>query len=190
MSSLEKLMQENASEIDYSNKAFSNVKFHVGFRHGSFVDGNTLINSQFQVWTSLLLCIIGSIGGLFHLGILIRRYFQIHSIAKRILIQLLFDCCHLFNIVFTHVIVIVVYIRTSTNFEVNCPLSMLFVSLPSFASIAFLCLEAFHRYMFLFRQQIHHRTIHHRSMAHRFILITSISWLILHFPKIDLNKYL
>lgn len=190
MSSFEKIIQENASEIDYSNIAFSNMKFDVTFRHGSFFDGNTLINSRFQVFTSLLLCIVGSIGGLIHLGILIRRYFQIHSFAQRIFIQLLFDCCHLFNIVFTHVIVIVVYIKTSTNFEVHCPLSTLFVSFASFASIGFLCLEAFHRYMFLFRKQIQYRSIRHRSMAHRFILITSISWLILHFPKIDFNEHL
>ena len=174
--SRERIMLKNTSQIIVWNEKFD-IEFPQPF------DGNILIHSQFQVVASLLLCIVGSIGGLFHLGIFIRRYLQSKTFARRIFIQLLCDCCHLMNFLFTHLIVIIVYLRTSTNFDLYCPLSILVFSFVSFVSSSCLCLEGFHRYMCWFRQRSQYR-----SLAHRFILITAISWLILHFPRFDWNE--
>lgn len=177
---------KNTSEIDRSNIiVLWNDKFDIQFHQTSSFDGNILIHRKFQVFVSLLLCILGSIGGLFHLRIFIQQYLQTKTFAQRFFIQFIFDCCHLLNILLTHLIVLIVYIKTSTNFDLYCPLSTLLFSIVSFASISCLCLEGFYRYMFLFRQQSQYR-----SLAHRFILITAISWLILHFPKFDWNDKL
>lgn len=152
----------------------------------SLFDEITLINNQFQVFTSLILCILGLIGILIYIGIFIRRCFHTKSFSREIFIQSLFDSCHLINILFTHIIVIIVYIKTSTNMNLHCPISTFFFSLASFGSISLLCLEAFNRYMFSWKKQVQYRSIRHRSLAHRFILITSISWFILNFPKLEL----
>jgi hypothetical protein len=185
---------ENLSEIssrNNSNDEYLNIIFDLQLSNNHQIsplcDEITLISNQFQVFTSLILCIAGLIGALFHIGILIRRYFHTKSFSNHIFIQLLFDSCHLINIVFTHIIVIIVYIKTSTNINLHCPLSTFFFSLASFGSISFLCLGAFNRYMYLFKKQAQYRSIRHRLLAHRFILITSMSWLILNFPKFNFN---
>jgi hypothetical protein len=185
ISFLDKIMDEhgyneNSSEI-ITNDEYRNVKFEFNHQISSLFDTNTLINIEFQVFTSFILCILSFIGVLFHTGILLRQYFHTKSFSHRIFIQSLFDSCHLMNILFTHIIV---YMKTSTNFNCHCPLSIFFFSLISFGSISFLCLEAFHRYMYLSKT----RSIRHRLLAHQFILITSISWLIFNFPKFDFSS--
>ena len=151
-------------------------------------DEITLINNQFQVFTSLILCIVGLIAALLHIGLLIQRCFSSKSFSHQIFIQSLFDSCHLINILFTHIIVIIVYIKTSTNLDLHCPLSTFCFSLASFVSISFLCLGAFHRYMYSFKKQTQYQFIRHRLLAHRLILITSITWSILNFPKLNFNE--
>ena len=187
---------ENSSEIvtnNNFNEAFVNVKFDLRLsddrRVPALFDDNTFISSQFQVLTSLILCIVGSIAGLLHIGLLIRRYLHTKSFSHQIFIQSLFDSCHLINILFTHMIVIIVHIKSSTNFDLHCPLSTFVFSLASFGSIILLCLGAFNRYKYFFRKRGQYRHRRFRFLAHRVILFTAISWLILNFPKFDLNQY-
>jgi len=186
---------ENSLEILINNDSndrylnvILNLELYKDHRVSSLFDEITLINNQFQVFTSLILCIVGLIGALFHIRILIRRCFYRKSYSHHIFIQSLFDSCHLINILFTHTIVIIVYIKTSTNIDLYCPISTFFFSLASIGSISFLCLGAFNRYMYLFKKQAQYRCMRHRLLAHRFILITSISWLILNFPKLNFSE--
>ena len=186
---------ENSSQI-LSNKKLNNGYLNVIFdsqhsnhhRASSLFDEVTLISNSFQVFASLVLCIAGLIGALLHLGILIRRCSHTKSLSHHIFIQSLIDSCHLINMLFPHIVVIIVYIKTSTNMDVCCPLSTFFFSLASFGSIGFLCLGALNRYMYLFKKQSKYRCIRHRLLAHRIILITSITWLIINFPKFDFQK--
>jgi len=172
---------KNSSDL---NDEHWNVKFDLDYQIPSLFDVNILISSEFQVFTSLVLCILASIGALFHTGILIRHYFHRKSCSHPIFIQSLFDSCHLINISFTHTIIC---IKTSTDIDLHCPLSIFFFSLASFGSTSFLCLGAFNQYMYLFKKQTQYRSNRHRLLAHRFILITSISCLILNFPKFDFS---
>jgi hypothetical protein len=181
------IFTNNNSNDGYLN-VILNLQLYKYNRVSSLFGEITLINNQFQIFTSLILCIVGLIGALFHIRILIRRYFHIKSFSHHIFIQSLFDSCHLINILFTHTIVIIVYIKTSTNIDLYCPLSTFFFSLASIGSISFLCLGAFNRYMYLFKKQAQYRCIRHRLLAHRFILIASMSWLILNFPKLNFSE--
>ena len=171
ISFLEKIM----TEVEYYKNSSEIIKFDFNHQFSFLFDANTLINREFQVFTSFILCVLGFIGALFHTGILFRRYFHF---SHHIFIQSLFDSFHLINILFTHIIFIIVYMKTST---IDCPLSTFFFSLISFISISFLCLQSFYRYIYLSKEQ------YHRLLAHRFILITSISWIILNIPKLDFS---
>lgn len=157
--------------------------------HFSFLlDEFTLISNQFEIFTSFILCFIGLIAVLFYLGIFIHQYCSRKSFSNKIFIQSLFDLCHLVNILFPHLILIIVYQKTLTKRDQHCPLSTFCFSLVSIISIGFLCLGAFNRYMYFIRKQTQYRYFHYRLFAHRLILITSISWLIFHFPKIDFRQ--
>ena len=189
------MTEENSSHIflnNNSNDEYLNIIFgsqlYNYHRVSSLFGEVTLINNKFQVFTSLILCIMGLFGGILHIGILIRRCFYTKSFSHQICIQLLFDSCHLINILFTHIIVIIVYIKTSTELDLHCPLSTFFFSLASFGSLSLLCLGAINRYIYLFKKQFQYRYIRHRLLAHRIILITSLSWLIINCPKFDLDK--
>jgi hypothetical protein len=183
---------ENSSHIFPNNNSntkhfnvISDLPLYNYHRISSAFDEITLINNNFQVITSIILCIVGLFGLLLHTGVLIQRCFHTKSFSHQIFIQLLFDSCHLINILFTHIIVIIVYIKTSTNIDLHCPISTFFFSLGSFGSISFLCLGALHRYIYLLRKQSRYRCVRHRLLAHRIILITSMSWLIINFPKLE-----
>jgi hypothetical protein len=178
---------DNNSNVKYSNIIVGSQLYNSD-RVSSLFDEITLINNNFQVFTSLILCIVVLIGAILHIGILIRLCFHTKSFSHQIFIQSLFDSCHLINILFTHIIVIIVYIKTSTEIDLHCPLSTFIFSLASFGSISLFCLEACNRYMYLFKKQSQYRCIHHRLLAHRIILITSLSWLIVNCPKFDFKK--
>ncbi|CAF2633851.1 unnamed protein product [Rotaria sp. Silwood2] len=180
------ILTKNKSKNQYLNVIYSK-QFYNFHRSSSLIDEITLINNNFQVFISLILCIVSLMGTILHMEILIRRYFHKKPFSHHIFVQTLFDFCHLINILFTHSIVIVVYIKTSTNLDLHCPISAFFFSLASFGFISFICLGAFHRYMYLFKKQTQYQCIRHRLLAHRIILITSISWLILNFPKFNFN---
>ncbi|CAF1006349.1 unnamed protein product [Rotaria sordida] len=186
VSNLSHILTKNKSKNQYLNIIYDK-QFYNFHRSSSLMDEITLINNHFQIFISLILCIVSLMGTLLHIEILIQRYFHAKSFSRHSFIQTLFDFCHLINILFTHSIIIIVYIKTSTNVNVYCPLSAIFFSLASFGFISFICLGAFHRYMYLFKKQTQYRCIRHRLLAHRIILITSISWLILNFPKFNLN---
>ena len=151
----------------------------------SAFDEDTLINDHFQVFTSVLLCIVGICGALLHIGILLQRCAHTKACSREAVIRLLFDCCHLLNILFTHVIIVAVYAtRTASLDHLRCPLSTWVFSLASLGSIGFLCVGAAHQYTSVLEKQ----SMRHRLSAHRIILIASMSWLIMNFPKIDLHE--
>lgn len=187
------MYEDNSTEIltnKNSNHEYININIDLqnsnNHQISSLFDDLTLINNQFQVFTSLILCIISFLGAFIYIGIFIRRCFHTKLFSHEIFIQSLFDSCHLINILLTHIIVIIVYIKTSTNIDLSCPISTFFFSLTSFGSICFLCLGAFNHYMCLWKKQTQYRCIQHRLLAHRFILITLISWIILNFPKLKI----
>ncbi|CAF0780620.1 unnamed protein product [Rotaria sp. Silwood1] len=182
------ILSKNKPKNQYFNIIYDN-KFYNFHRSSSLIDEITLINNNFQVFLSIALCIVSLMGIVLHIELLIRRYFHMKSFSRHIFIQTLFDFCHLINILFTHSIVIVVYIKTSTNIDIHCPLSAFFFSLASFGFISLICWGAFHQYMYLLKKQTQYRCIHHRLLAHRIILITSMSWLILNFPQFNLNGH-
>ncbi|CAF1339779.1 unnamed protein product [Adineta steineri] len=190
------MISEQTSTENFSNNNLNSKPFDDKFdlqlfnynRYSSSFAEITLINNNFQVITSIILCILGLFTAILYIGILFQRYFQTKSCSRHTIIRFLFDCCHLINILLTHIIIVIVYIAQTTNFHLHCPLSTFLFSLASFGSISFLCLGAFNRYKCLFKKQSQYRYIRHRLLAHRIILITSLSWLIINFPKLDLHE--
>ncbi|CAF2072776.1 unnamed protein product [Rotaria magnacalcarata] len=177
----------NISKNQYLNMTY-NTQLYNFYRSSFLTDEFILINSHFQAFTSLIICIISFMGTILHIKILIRHYVRKKSFPNHIFKQTLFDMCHLINIWFTHSIIIVVYVETlKQNTDLYCPLSAVFFSLASFGFIILLCLEAFHRCIYFFKKQSQRRRMAHRLLAHKIILVTSISWLILSASKINLN---
>ncbi|UJR37590.1 hypothetical protein I4U23_030288 [Adineta vaga] len=175
----EETSDENILQNDY--------QFAHYHRMLSFFDEDTLINNHFQLFTSILLCIFGIFTGILQIKILFQRYFQTKSFSQQILIRLFFDFCHLINILFTHIIIVIVHITQTSNLNLHCPLSTFCFSLASLGSISYLCLGAFYRYMNVFQKESYSHYVRHRLTAHRVIFIASISWLIVNCPKFDFN---
>jgi hypothetical protein len=154
----------NNSNNDHLNDII-NVQLYDYTRVSSLFDEVILINNIFQVFASLALCIVGLTGALLNIGLLFRRPF-----SRIIFVEILLDSCHLINTLFTHAIILVVYIQTSADIDVHCPLSTFIFSLASFLSIIFLSQEAFNRYMHSFKIKSYYR-----SLAYRLILIIFMS---------------
>lgn len=184
----------NLSHRSINNKSITEdsdivyIKQFYNFHRSSIlIDEFMLINNNFQVFISVILCVMSFIGTLLHIKILIRRYFRKKPLPHHIFLQTLFDIGHLINILFIHTIIITVNHKTSTTIDLVCPISAFFFSIASFGFISFICLGAFHRYMYFCKKYSQYRYTKYRLLAHRILLITTLSWLIFNFPKINFH---
>lgn len=141
-----------------------------------------LIADRFQLYISMILFTVGSIGALLNMYVLSRGSLRTNPCSCYLFAQSFSDLCVLVNSLFMRILFFY-SIGTYTNNDIYCPFRGYIIAVSTLCSSSYLCFAAFDRCMCTSREQRQRRWSSH-AFSYRSILIVFIIWLSINIPHL------